>query len=48
MKLKRWGLLTIIAAVFAGGVKAGVEYAKSHYVVRDRKFIEGKIIDKED
>ena len=40
--------MTLIAAVFAAGVKAGVEYAKRHYVVRDRKFIEGKIIDKED
>lgn len=31
-------------AVFAVGVKAGVEYAKANYVSKDRKFIEGKIV----
>ncbi len=36
------------ALVLATGVKLGVEYAKNHYVAKDRKFIEGKIIkDKE-
>ena len=36
------------AVVFAAGIKAGVKYAKGHYVSKDRKFIEGEIIkDKE-
>lgn len=30
--------------VFSAGVKAGVEYAKGHYVSRDRKFIEGEAV----
>ena len=33
------------AAVLATGVKLGVEYAKNHYVAKDRKFIEGKVLD---
>jgi hypothetical protein len=38
----RYILLPLIAA--AAGVKIGVKYAQDHYVVKDRKFIEGKII----
>jgi hypothetical protein len=34
------------AAAVAAGVKLGVEYAKNHYVVKDRKFIEGKVMKK--
>lgn len=32
------------AVVLATGVKLGVEYAKNHYVSKDRKFIEGKVV----
>ncbi|MBI1952404.1 hypothetical protein HYS42_01615 [Candidatus Saccharibacteria bacterium] len=32
------------AVVLAAGVKLGVEYAKGHYVAKDRKFIEGEIV----
>lgn len=32
------------AVVLATGVKLGVEYAKNHYVSKDRKFIEGEIL----
>lgn len=39
----RYVLLPVIAV--AAGVKLGVEYAKGHYVAKDRKFIEGKVID---
>lgn len=48
MKIKRLGLLALIAAAFAAGTKAGVEYAKSHYVARDRKFIEGDVVESND
>lgn len=34
------------AAAVAAGVKLGIKYAKDHYVSRDRKFIEGKVIEK--
>jgi hypothetical protein len=44
VKLKTWGWLAAIVAAFAAGSKAGVKYAQSHYVVKDRKFIEGKIV----
>lgn len=30
------------AVVLAAGVKLGIEYAKGHYVSRDRKFVEWK------
>jgi hypothetical protein len=36
------------AAVLAAGVKLGVEYAKKTYVAKDRKFIEGEIVDKKE
>lgn len=48
MKPRHWGILAAIAAAFAAGTKAGIEYAKNHYVSRDRKFIEGKVIEKYD
>lgn len=38
----RYVLLPAVAV--AAGVKLGVEYAKNHYVVKDRKFIEGEIV----
>ena len=33
------------AAIMAAGVKAGIWYAKSVYVSKDRKFIEGEVMD---
>ena len=33
------------AVVLATGVKLGVEYAKNHYVAKDRKFVEGEVLD---
>ncbi len=44
MTLKRWGFLAALVATFAAGTKAGVEYAKNHYVAKDRKFIEGETV----
>jgi hypothetical protein len=43
----RWVLLpaVVFAAGAAAGIKAGIEYAKGNYVSKDRKFIEGEIID---
>lgn len=38
----RYVLLPAVAV--AAGVKLGVEYAKSVYVSKDRKFIEGEIL----
>lgn len=32
------------AAVLATGVKLGVKYAQSVYVVKDKKFIEGEVL----
>ena len=46
MKLRTWGVLAAIIAVFAAGTKAGIEYAKATYVSKDRKFIEGEVVDK--
>jgi hypothetical protein len=48
VRMRTVGILAALAAAFSAGIGAGVEYAKRHYVARDRKFIEGKIIDKED
>jgi len=44
MKLKRLGFLAAVLAAFGIGTKTGVRYAKDHYVSKDRKFIEGKVI----
>ncbi len=38
----RYVLLPAVAV--AAGVKLGVEYAKNHYVAKDRKFIEGEVV----
>jgi hypothetical protein len=45
MKLKTWGYLAVVVAAFAVGTKAGVEYAKSVYVSKDRKFIKGETVE---
>lgn len=45
-RLKSWGFLAALVTVFAAGTKTGLKYAKNHYVAKDRKFIEGEIIDK--
>lgn len=36
------------AAALAAGIKLGIKYAQEHYVVKDKKFIEGKVIKKND
>ena len=46
MRLRTFGILAAVAAAFAAGAKVGVKYAKSVYVSKDRKFIEGEIVDK--
>jgi hypothetical protein len=48
MRLRTWGFWAAVVAAFAAGTKAGVEYAKNTYVVRDRKFIKGEMIDKDE
>lgn len=40
----RYVLLPAVAV--ATGIKLGVEYAKNHYVAKDRKFIEGETVKK--
>jgi hypothetical protein len=42
----RYVLLPVVAV--AAGVKLGIEYAKGTYVSKDRKFIEGEIIEKKE
>lgn len=42
----RYVVLPAVAIVT--GVKLGIEYAKNTYVSKDRKFIEGEVIKKED
>jgi hypothetical protein len=44
VKLRTWGFLAALVGVFAVGAKAGVEYAKSVYVSKDRKFIKGEVV----
>lgn len=48
MGLRTLGILAVVTAAFAAGTKAGIEYAKSHYVSRDRKFIEGNKVEKDE
>jgi hypothetical protein len=36
------------AMALAAGVKIGIKYAEDHYVVKDRKFIEGEISPKKE
>lgn len=35
------------AAAAAAGVKLGIKYAEDHYVVKDKKFIEGEVSPKQ-
>jgi hypothetical protein len=44
MKLRHWGYIAALAAGIAIGTKAGIKYAKSVYVSKDRKFIEGEVV----
>ena len=39
----RYVLLPAVAV--AAGVKLGIKYAQDHYVAKDKKFIEGKVVD---
>lgn len=48
MRLRTWGFLAAVTAAFVAGSKFGVEYAKARYVSRDRKFIEGKLVEKDE
>lgn len=48
VKLRTWGILAAVVAAFAAGTKTGIEYAKGRYVSRDRKFIEGEVINKDE
>lgn len=41
--LLRYVLLPAIA--LGAGVKLGIKYAQDHYVSKDRKFIEGEVVD---
>jgi len=34
--------IVLPAAAIAAGVKLGIKYAQDHYVVKDKKFIEGQ------
>jgi hypothetical protein len=43
VKLRTLGFLAALIAAFAAGTKSGIEYAKNHYVSRDRKFIDAEI-----
>ena len=47
MNWRRIGIIAALAATFAAGAKAGVKYAQSVYVSKDRKYIEGEVVDKE-
>jgi hypothetical protein len=42
----RWVVLpaVVFAAGTAAGIKAGIKYAKGNYVSKDRKFIEGEVV----
>lgn len=42
--LLRYVLLSALTLV--AGVKLGVKYAKDNYVAKDRKFIEGEVVKK--
>jgi len=42
----RYVLLPLV--VLGAGVKLGFKYSQDHYVVKDRKFIEGKVVKNED
>ena len=40
--------IVLPAIAVAAGVKLGIKYAEDHYVVKDRKFIEGTTSSKEE
>ena len=42
----RYILLPVVA--LTAGVQLGIKYAKSVYVNKDRKFIEGEVVEKND
>lgn len=45
MKLRNFLRYVVLpAAALAAGVKLGVKYAQGVYVVKDKKFIEGKVV----
>jgi hypothetical protein len=48
--LWRWLLLPAVmfTAGAAAGIKAGIEYAKGTYVSKDRKFVEGEVVENKD
>lgn len=48
MKRSLWWWLLLPAVIFSAGVKAGIEYSKGHYVSKDRKFIEGEVVGREE
>jgi hypothetical protein len=45
MGWRRLGFWAALVAAFAAGSNSGVRYAKKHYVAKDRKFIEGKVVE---
>lgn len=44
MRWRRLGFLAALVAAFSAGTKTGIDYAKGHYVVKDKKFIEGEVV----
>ncbi len=42
-----WRYILLPLLVFAAGSRAGVDYAKRTYVSKDRKFIEGEMVEKD-
>lgn len=44
-KFRKAGFLLALAAAFSAGTQAGIKYAKDHYVSKDRKFIDGKVVE---
>lgn len=36
--------IVLPAAALAAGAKLGIKYAQDHYVVKDKKFIEGETV----
>jgi hypothetical protein len=39
-----WRYVLLPAIMFTAGAKTGVKYAKDHYVSKDRKFVEGEVV----
>lgn len=45
MKPSNFLRYVLLPAVAVGaGIKLGIKYAQDHYVVKDKKFVEGKIV----